>query len=98
MAHSNGPLSQSEAEKALAAIPRLDHSKIPGMDNGAMRGMRMPEFPKDANQVPLFPQDAFGDGQGKRTNRRRMSCPQTGSGFCVEPTEPDLIYGHKRKS
>ncbi len=55
MAHSNGPLSQSEADKAMVAMPRLDHSKIPGMDKGAMRVMGMPEL----NQAPLFPQDAF---------------------------------------
>ena len=29
MGRSNGPLSQSEADKAMAAIPRLDHSKYP---------------------------------------------------------------------
>jgi hypothetical protein len=67
MARSNGPLSQSEADKAMAAMPGMDHSKMagmdhgamPGMQHGAMPGMNMPELPKNANQVPLFPQDAF---------------------------------------
>lgn len=48
MPRTNGPLSQSEAEKAMA---------MPGMDHGAM-----PQLPKNANQVPLFPQDAFMEG------------------------------------
>jgi hypothetical protein len=59
MARSNGPLTPSEADKAMAAMPGMDHSKMHGMDHGAMHGMNMPELPKDANQVPLFPQDAF---------------------------------------
>jgi len=59
MARSNGPLSQSEAGKAMAGMPGMDHSKMAGMDHGAMPGMSMPELPKNANQVPLFPQDAF---------------------------------------
>jgi hypothetical protein len=29
------------------------------MDHAAMQRMSMPELPKNANQVPLFPQDAF---------------------------------------
>lgn len=67
MARSNGPLSQSEADKAMAAMPGMDHSKMeqskmPGMDHGgmpAMPGMTMPEVPKNADRVPLFPQDAY---------------------------------------
>ena len=54
---SNGPLSQSEADKAMANMPGMDHSKMPGMP-----GMSMPELPKNANQIPLFPQDAFMEG------------------------------------
>ncbi len=57
MARSNGPLSQSEADKAMANMPGMDHSKMP-----AMRGMSMPDVPKNANQIPLFPQDAFMEG------------------------------------
>ena len=57
MARTNGPLSQSEADKAMANMPGMDHSKMPGM-----QGMSMPELPKNANQVPLFPQDAFMEG------------------------------------
>jgi hypothetical protein len=52
----NGPLTQTEAEKAMAAMPGMDHSK---MNHGGMQGMSMPELPKNANQIPLFPQDAF---------------------------------------
>ncbi len=54
MARANGPLSKSEADKAMAAMP--------GMDHGSMQGMTMPESPKNANQVPLFPQDAYMEG------------------------------------
>lgn len=54
LARSNGPLSQNEADKAMA--------NMPGMDHGAMQGMSMPGLPKNANQVPLFPQDAFMEG------------------------------------
>jgi FtsP/CotA-like multicopper oxidase with cupredoxin domain len=62
MPRSNGPLSQNEADKAMAAMPGMDHSKMHGMDHGAMQGMSMPELVKNANQVPLFPQDAFMEG------------------------------------
>jgi manganese oxidase len=64
---SNGPMSRSEDDKAMAAMPGMDHSKMPGMEHSTMAGMEqgnmpvmnMPELPKNANQVPLFPQDAF---------------------------------------
>jgi hypothetical protein len=59
MARTNGPLTQTEAEKAMANMPGMDHSK---MEHGAMQGMSMPELPKNANQIPLFPQDAFMEG------------------------------------
>jgi hypothetical protein len=62
MARANGPLNQSEADKAMAAMPGMDHSRVPGMDHAGMRAMSMPELPKNANQVPLFPQDAFMEG------------------------------------
>ncbi|MDQ2946302.1 MAG: copper oxidase [Acidobacteriota bacterium] len=58
MPRSNGPLSQSEADKAMANMPGMDHSKMPGMDHE----LKMPELPKDANKVPLFPQDAYMEG------------------------------------
>ena len=48
---ANGPLSQVQADKGMANMPGLDHSK-----------MTMPELPKNANQVPLFPQDAYMEG------------------------------------
>ena len=54
MARSNGPLTQSEADKAMASMP--------GMDHGGMQRMNMLELPKNSNQVPLFPQDAFMEG------------------------------------
>lgn len=54
LARSNGPLSPSEANKAMA--------NMAGMDHGNMPGMKMPELPKNANQVPLFPQDAYMEG------------------------------------
>ena len=53
-AQTNGPLSPAEADKSMANMPGMDHSKMPGMS--------MPELPKNANQVPLFPQDAFMEG------------------------------------
>ena len=58
MAQSNGPLTQTEAEKAMANMPGMDHSKMHG-DHEAMQEMSMPVLPKNANQVPLFPQDAY---------------------------------------
>ncbi|HYL15818.1 MAG TPA: copper oxidase [Terriglobales bacterium] len=51
MLRANGPLSQTEADKAMANMPGMDHSKL-----------SMPELPKNANQVPLFPQDAYMEG------------------------------------
>jgi hypothetical protein len=54
MARTNGPLSQSEADKAMAGMPGMDHSQMAGMP-----GMHMPEIPKNAGQIPLFPQDAY---------------------------------------
>lgn len=59
MPRSNGPLTQSEADKAMASMPGMDHSQMPGMDHGAMPGMDMLGLPKNSNRVPLFPQDAF---------------------------------------
>ena len=50
-------LAQSAADKAMANMPGMDHSKTPGMP-----GMSMPDLPKNANQIPLFPQDAFMEG------------------------------------
>ena len=56
---TNGLLSQRDAEKAMSDMPGMDHSKMPEMDHGSMQGMTMPELPANANQVPLFPQDAY---------------------------------------
>jgi hypothetical protein len=54
MPRTNGPLTQAEADKAMVSMPGMDHSH--------MQGMSMPELPKNANQIPLFPQDAFMEG------------------------------------
>ncbi len=56
---SNGPLSQSEADKAMANMPGMNHSQMPGMDHSQMNTTQLP---KNAGQVPLFPQDAFMEG------------------------------------
>jgi hypothetical protein len=54
MPRTNGPLSTSEANKAMA--------NMAGMDRRGMQGMKMPELPKNDNHVPLFPQDAYMEG------------------------------------
>jgi manganese oxidase len=54
MARANGPVTQTEADKAMGNMPGMHHDSMPGMS--------MRELPKDANQVPLFPQDAFMEG------------------------------------
>jgi hypothetical protein len=51
---TNGPLSQKEADKAMATMP--------GMDHGGMKGMNERNVSQDAGQVPLYPQDAFMEG------------------------------------
>ncbi|HME05875.1 MAG TPA: copper oxidase [Bryobacteraceae bacterium] len=62
MAQANGPLSQSEADKAMANMPGMDHSQMGAKMGAQMAGMKMPELPKNASQVPLFPQDAYMEG------------------------------------
>lgn len=57
---TNGPLSQAEAEKAMANMPGMDHSQM--HDHGNMPGMQMPAMPGDTGQAPLFPQDAYMEG------------------------------------
>jgi manganese oxidase len=54
IARANGPLSQNEADKAMR--------NMPGMDHGNMPGMKMTALSKNADQVPLFPQDAYMEG------------------------------------
>ncbi len=54
MARANGPLSQTEADKTMANMPGMDHSQMPGMAT--------PEVAKNADQIPLFPQDAYMEG------------------------------------
>ena len=62
MPRTNGPLSPSEADKAMANMPGMDHSKMDHSKMPGMSEMKMPELPKDANKVPLFPQDAYMEG------------------------------------
>jgi hypothetical protein len=57
---TNGPLSQTDAEKAMPDMPGMDHSKMHG--HGGMPETKTPELPANANQVPLFPQDAYMEG------------------------------------
>jgi len=53
-AMTNGPLSQSAADKSMEGMH--------GMNHGDMAGMDMPNLPGNAGQIPLFPQDAFMEG------------------------------------
>lgn len=46
VAQTNGALSPGEAGTPMASMP-------------GMQGMNMPDLPKNANQAPLFPQDAY---------------------------------------
>lgn len=73
MPMTNGPLSQNEADRAMAnmpgmkhgggqGMPGMDHSKMAGMDHGGMPGMSMPKLPENAGKTPLFPQDAYMEG------------------------------------
>jgi len=73
VARTNGPLTETEAEKAMASMPGMDHSKT---DRGAMPAMSMPELPKNANQIPLFPQDAFMEGP-MMARDREVDKPET---------------------
>ncbi len=57
MPMTNGPLSQSAANKAMADMPGMNHGNMQGMT-----GMSMPKLPENADQVPLFPQDAYMEG------------------------------------
>jgi hypothetical protein len=57
MPMTNGPISQKEADKAMAAMPGMDHGAMQGMS-----GMTMPKLPDNADKVPLFPQDAYMEG------------------------------------
>ena len=52
MPMTNGPLSQSRANDAMANMAGMDHSNM----------QNMPKLPDNADQVPLFPQDAFMEG------------------------------------
>ena len=52
MPMTNGPLSQSQANDAMANMAGMDHSNM----------QNMPKLPANAGQVPLFPQDAFMEG------------------------------------
>ena len=53
MPRTNGPLHQGGNDAM---------TNMQGMDHGSSQRMAMPSVPKNANQVPLFPQDAFMEG------------------------------------
>jgi FtsP/CotA-like multicopper oxidase with cupredoxin domain len=57
-AMTNGPLSQRAADKGMANMPGMNHDNMLGMS-----GMAMPKLPENAERVPLFPQDAFMEGE-----------------------------------
>ncbi|HEY7388369.1 MAG TPA: copper oxidase [Bryobacteraceae bacterium] len=40
----------------------VTNGPLPEHNHGSMPGMKMPELPANANQVPLFPQDAYMEG------------------------------------
>jgi hypothetical protein len=61
MAHTNGPLRQSDDD--MAGMPGMGHQ------------MNM-QPPKNANQVPLFPQDAFMEGPMMAMDRQ-VDIPET---------------------
>ena len=71
---SNGPLSQKEADKAMAGMPGMDPKAMPGMTG--MGAATMPKLPDDANKVPLFPQDAYMEGPMMAMDKE-VSKPET---------------------
>jgi len=71
---SNGPLSQKEADKAMAGMPGMDHGAMQGMSG--MGATTMPKLPDDANKVPLFPQDAYMEGSMMAMDKE-VSKPET---------------------
>ena len=101
---TNGPLSQSEADKAMAKMPGMNHENMQGMN-----GMNMPKPPENADKVPLFPQDAFMEGEmmaiDKDVNKPETSgLPPGWSGFVggmmtlvrvMKPDQYDLIMNLK---
>lgn len=65
MASTVGPITRLKPGTPMGSMPGMDHSKMAGMGQGSMGGMSgmpMSQLPKDANTVPLFPQDAFMEG------------------------------------
>ncbi|HXJ40731.1 MAG TPA: copper oxidase [Bryobacteraceae bacterium] len=54
---TNGPLSQREADRAMAGMPGMA-----GMDHSAMQAVDSASGAKEPGQVPLYPQDAFMEG------------------------------------
>ena len=55
---TSGPLTQADANKAMVAMPGMSHGDMPGMAD-----MNMPKIAENAQSVPLFPQDAFMEGE-----------------------------------
>ena len=60
MAHTNGPLSKPSPQDAMPDMPEMDHSRVA----------------KNANQVPLFPQDAYMEGPMMAMDRQ-VEKPET---------------------
>jgi hypothetical protein len=54
MARTNGPLSQNGQQDTMPDMP--------GMDHGTMHQMTPEGLLRNANEVPLFPQDAYMEG------------------------------------
>jgi len=67
MAHTNGKLRQGDDDDTMAGMP--------GMAHGKAHQMNMPPT-KNANQVPLFPQDAFMEGPMMAMDRQ-VAIPET---------------------
>lgn len=67
-AMANGPISRTEVDKAMANMPGMNHS--------SMQAMQMPSLPANADQVPLFPQDAFMEGPMMATHKE-VDKPET---------------------
>jgi manganese oxidase len=66
MSSNAGPMTRlgrglgiSSTSDAMPNMPGMDHSMH---GHGGMPEMKMPELPANANQVPLFPQDAYMEG------------------------------------
>jgi manganese oxidase len=63
MSSNAGPMTRlgiGSTNDTMPNMPGMDHSKMHG--HGGMPEMKTPDVPANANQVPLFPQDAYMEG------------------------------------